>query len=288
MSDFLVYFTNNLKAAFSTPANVVFSVLDILVTVVLIYALILFLKNNNAQRLIKYLAVLLVFGAIAGSKIVDMPIAGKVFGNTLLLLVLALIILFAPNARRILWKLASPSSAENSYSTDYGCPDDELHEAIDEIVRATQYMSKKDVGALIIIAPDNIPEQILDSGTRLNAELSCPLIECLFNTKAPLHDGAVYIRGNKILAAGCFLPLTEKSDLDKELGTRHRAAIGITEQYNHLAIIVSEETGIISVARNGEITRYFDSHMLTDVLEQIYGLKAVGSVKKHAKKHWRF
>ena len=125
----------------------------------------------------------------------------------------------------------------------------------------------------IIVAPDNIPESILDSGTRLNATLSCSLIECLFNTKAPLHDGAVYIHGNKILAAGCFLPLTQQTDLDKELGTRHRAAIGLTEQYNHLAIIVSEETGIISVARNGKIMRYFDSQMLKDVLEQIYGLK---------------
>lgn len=283
MSQIWTYFSYNIKAAFSTPRGIIFSILDIIVTILLIYALIVFLKKNNAERLIKYLTILLVFGAIAGSRIVNMPVAGKVFGNTLLLLVLAVLILFAPNVKRILWKLASPKSTQTSYNTVYDCSDEELHAAIDEIVRATQYMSKKDVGALIIIAPDNIPEQILDSGTRLDAELSCPLIECLFNTKAPLHDGAVYIRGNKILAAGCFLPLTEKSDLDKELGTRHRAAIGITEQYNHLAIIVSEETGIISVARNGEIQRYFDSHMLTDVLEQIYGLKAVGSVKKHGK-----
>jgi diadenylate cyclase len=146
-------------------------------------------------------------------------------------------------------------------------------------------MSKKNTGALIIIAPENIPEQIVESGTHLDAVLSNQLIECIFNNKAPLHDGAVFIRGNKILAAGCFLPLTQNTELDKELGTRHRAAIGETEQYNnHLAIIVSEETGVISVAKAGEILRYYDSVMLTDVLEQTYGLKAGISRNKKRRK----
>jgi diadenylate cyclase len=108
----------------------------------------------------------------------------------------------------------------------------------------------------------------------------------LFSTKAPLHDGAVYIRGNKILAAGCFLPLTQQENLDKELGTRHRAAIGITEQSDHIAIIVSEETGIISVARGGEIFRYFDSQMLTDILEQAYGLKAMSKSPKNRRRRF--
>lgn len=213
-----------------------------------------------------------------------MPVTSQIFKNIVVLLFVSALVLFSTEIKRGMWKIASPKNAENSYTTQYNCSDEELHAAIDDIVRAAQNMSKKDVGALIIIAPDNIPEHILDSGTRLDADLSCQLIECLFNTKAPLHDGAVYIRGNKILAAGCFLPLTQQTDLDKELGTRHRAAIGITEQYNHLAIIVSEETGIISVARNGEIMRYFDTQMLTDVLEQIYGLKAVGKPSKHSRR----
>lgn len=258
--------------------------MDLVLTIVIVYGVAMFFKKNNASRLVKYLAVLVVLSCVILSHYVNMPVLSKILGNVILLLLIAALVLFAPEIKRMMWKIASPKATESSYTTQYDCSDEELHAAIDDIVRAAQNMSKKDVGALIIIAPDNIPEHILDSGTRLDADLSCPLIECLFNTKAPLHDGAVYIRGNKILAAGCFLPLTQQTDLDKELGTRHRAAIGITEQYNHLAIIVSEETGIISVARNGEIMRYFDTQMLTDVLEQIYGLKAVGKPNKRNKR----
>ena len=274
-------FLDNLKEAFSSPINTVYSVLDIIVTIMIVYGVSIFLKKNNASRLIKYLAIVAVLSVCFVSEFVYMPVTSKIFKNIVILLFVSALVLFSTEIKRGMWKIASPKNAENSYTTEYNCSDEELHAAIDDIVRAAQNMSKKDVGALIIIAPDNIPEHILDSGTRLDADLSCQLIECLFNTKAPLHDGAVYIRGNKILAAGCFLPLTQQTDLDKELGTRHRAAIGITEQYNHLAIIVSEETGIISVARNGEIMRYFDTQMLTDVLEQIYGLKAVGKPGKH-------
>ena len=277
-------FWNNIANSFSTPSNAIFSVLDLILTIFVVYWVAIFFKKNNASRLVKYLAILIVISCVVASRYVNMPVMSRIFGNVILLLLIAALVLFAPEIKRMMWKVASPKATESSYTTQYDCSDEELHAAIDDIVRATQNMSKKDVGALIIIAPDNIPEHILDSGTRLDADLSCPLIECLFNTKAPLHDGAVYIRGNKILAAGCFLPLTQQTDLDKELGTRHRAAIGITEQYNHLAIIVSEETGIISVARNGEIMRYFDTQMLTDVLEQIYGLKAVGKPNKRNKR----
>ena len=277
-------FLDNLKEAFSSPISSVYSVLDIIVTILIVYGVSIFLKKNNASRLIKYLAIVVILAVCFVSEFVYMPGTSQIFKNIVVLLFVSALVLFSTEIKRGMWKIASPKNAENSYTTQYNCSDEELHAAIDDIVRAAQNMSKKDVGALIIIAPDNIPEHILDSGTRLDADLSCQLIECLFNTKAPLHDGAVYIRGNKILAAGCFLPLTQQTDLDKELGTRHRAAIGITEQYNHLAIIVSEETGIISVARNGEIMRYFDTQMLTDVLEQIYGLKAVGKPSKHSRR----
>ena len=162
--------------------------------------------------------------------------------------------------------------------------DEVLHAAIGDIVHAAQNMSKKNVGALIIISTKSMPEHILDSGTNLDAELSCALLESIFNTKAPLHDGAVFVRGNRIVAAGCFLPLSQSTTIDKELGTRHRAAIGVTENYNVTAIIVSEETGVISVAQRGEIERYYDSQMLTEKLEQVYGLKATPSQEARGKK----
>jgi diadenylate cyclase len=114
-------------------------------------------------------------------------------------------------------------------------------------------MAKQDIGALIIITPSTVDAHILDSGTFLNANLSAPLLESIFNTKAPLHDGAVIVKGNKIISAGCFLPLTQDITLPKELGTRHRAAIGITEESNVMAIVVSEESGIISLARQANL-----------------------------------
>ena len=274
-------FFNNIANAFSGPGNIIFSILDIILTMAVVYAIIVFLQRNNATRLIKYLAVIVgVSIIVSSSTIINMPVMSKIASNIFLLIVLGAFIMFSQELKRALWKIVSPKNAENSYSTQYNCSDEQLREAIDGIVRAVQNMSKKDIGALIVIAPDSVPETILESGTELNAELSGQLLECLFNTKAPLHDGAVYVRGNKVLAAGCFLPLTQQTDIDKDLGTRHRAAIGITEQYKHLAIIVSEETGIISVAREGMITRYYDSQMLTEVLEQAYGLRAVGKVKK--------
>lgn len=270
---------------FSTPNAAICSCVDIFLLIALIYIIVLFFVKSNAERLIKYLAIVVVAAVIIGSDVVDLPVIGRIFSGVLLLVAVIIAIVFSPDIRRSVWKLASHKAMQSAYSAQYDCSEEELQVAVDDIVRAVQNMSKMNVGALIVVVPDNIPEDVLDSGTRLDADLSCSLIECLFNTKAPLHDGAVYIRGNKILAAGCFLPLTQKTDLDKELGTRHRAAIGITEQYNnHLVIIVSEETGIISVARGGEIMRYFDTQMLTDVLEQNYGLRATTKIDKHGKK----
>ncbi len=275
-----------LQAAFSTPKLIALSVADILITILLVYAVCVFLKKNNATRLIKYLVAIVLICFVVATDYVQMPVLTKICSNMILLIAVCALVLFAQDLRRGLWKLASPKAVETTYTTRYDCSDDELRSAIDDIVRATQNMSKKDVGALIVIAPDAVPDKILDSGTKLNSLLSCQLIECLFNTKAPLHDGAVYIRGNKILAAGCFLPLSQQENLDKELGTRHRAAIGITEQSDHIAIIVSEETGIISVARGGEIFRYFDSQMLTDILEQAYGLKAMDRPTRGRRRGW--
>ncbi|MDY3095261.1 MAG: diadenylate cyclase, partial [Eubacteriales bacterium] len=127
-------------------------------------------------------------------------------------------------------------------------------------------------GALIVIATDDIPMHIIESGTKLDAYVSCQLLESIFNTKAPLHDGAVIVKGNKILSAGCFLPLTQEAGVAKELGTRHRAALGITEESNVMAIVVSEETGIISVAKGGQLQRYMTIDKLKEKIETIYGI----------------
>lgn len=255
--------------------------LDIILTALLIYALIVFLKKNNAVRLVFFVLIFVALGTVLSSELVGLSVLGNVFRLSILIVAVVVLFLFPPEIKRGLLRLASPKETHDAYTTDYDVSDDELHAAINDIVRAAQNMSKKNVGALIVISTQNMPEHIIDSGTVLDAVLSCSLLESIFNTKAPLHDGAVFVRGNRIVAAGCFLPLSQSVSIDKELGTRHRAAIGVTENYaNVLAIIVSEETGVISIARNGELMRYFDSQMLTDILEQNYGLKAAGPTRK--------
>ena len=160
--------------------------------------------------------------------------------------------------------------------------DDELRDATAEILTACQDMAKNDVGAIIIIdTAGDIHDNILDTGTRLNATLSAPLFESIFNTKAPLHDGAVIVRGNKIIAAGCFLTLTQRN-VNKEMDTRHRAAIGITEDTDVLSIVVSEETGIISVVKHGEIKRYMTMDKLKDEIEEAYGISPTAIALREA------
>ena len=161
--------------------------------------------------------------------------------------------------------------------------DDELRETTAEILSACQDMAKQDVGAIIIIDSNNsINDTVLSSGTMLNADPSAPLLEIIVTTKAPLHDGAVIVRGNKVVAAGCFLPLTQRN-INKEMGTRHRAAIGITEDTDVLSIVVSEETGIISVVKRGELRRYMTMDKLKDEIEEAFGISPNAIARRQAK-----
>ena len=149
--------------------------------------------------------------------------------------------------------------------------EEEVKSCINAIISALQNMSKKDIGAIIVLSNNNIPSQILDSGVKLNADISSELLESVFFPKSPLHDGAVIISGTKITAAGCFLPLSQNENIPKDLGTRHRAGIGITENFDVTALIVSEETGIISlVSTGGKITRYANTEKLMQTLSRFY------------------
>ncbi|MBD5584668.1 MAG: hypothetical protein HDQ88_06265 [Clostridia bacterium] len=142
---------------------------------------------------------------------------------------------------------------------------------IEETVRAVQNMSKKDIGALIVLSNENLPEGIIESGTVVNASITSQMIEAVFYPKAPLHDGAMVIEGNKIYAAGCFLPLAQSDKLPKEMGSRHRAALGVTSVASVTAIVVSEETGIISIVKNGAIRKkYADAADLKNALSEYY------------------
>lgn len=286
MKEFFLQFGRNIRDRFvGGPALIVQSVADMVLFALLLYALFVFLKKNDATRLFKYILVCLAAAVIVTSRSEQMPLLGRTFAYVFLLVVLGVAALFPQEARRGFWKISSPREMQQAFNTQYDCSDEELDEAIGGIVRAALNMAKKNVGALIVITPEHIPPHIRESGTALDAVVSCALLESIFNTKAPLHDGAVLVRGNRIMAAGCFLPLTQSLAVDKELGTRHRAAIGVTETNAVMTVIVSEETGVISVAVRGELKRYFDAEMLTDTLQEFYGLKAIaGTSQKKVKR----
>ena len=271
-------------ARVASAGNIIVSVLDIFLLVCLVYFIIYFLRKNNAMPIMKFFVIIAFAGIVLTSALFDFPVMGSLFSYGVLLVFVAVLIMFPQELRRTMWKLASKTGSE-TFNVEYDCTEEELREGASEIVKAVLNMSKDNVGALIVITTQSVPQHILDSGTELGAKLSQPLIECLFNTGADLHDGAVFIHGDKILAAGCFLPLSQNQSLPKELGTRHRAALGVSEQYAVLTIVVSEETGVISVARDGKLDRYYDAVMLTDVIEQVYGLKATqtGGKKKRGR-----
>ena len=279
----MVDFFKNIVDGF--VANPLVSILDILMFAVLLYVVFMVLKKNNAVRLILFIIPAILLAAVLSSPVLGFPIMGRIFSFALLFALLAVIILFPAETRRWLWRLSSSAEMQSTFNAKYDVSDEELKDAVDQIVRAAQNMAKKNTGALIIVAPENLPIHILESGTGIDGKVTNTLLETVFHNKTPLHDGAVVIRGNRIVAAGCFLPLSQDKAIDKELGTRHRAAIGVTETYHVFTIIVSEETGVISTAKNGVLTRYYDSVMLTDELLQVYGLKAAAKAPSR-KRRW--
>lgn len=164
--------------------------------------------------------------------------------------------------------------------------DEEIRNSVNSIVTACQTMAKSRTGALIVIVKDKIDQYILDSGIRLDAVVSAPLLESIFNPRCPMHDGAVIIKDNKILTAGSFLPLSKSDSISKDLGTRHRAGIGVTEAEGSdiISIIISEENGIISTATNGVLRRYLTPERLYDLLYDPYKITLGSGKRKKSKK----
>ncbi len=239
-----------------------------------IKVLILLLLGGALDILINILAELIGHSAL--------EIARYITHFIVLFDIVAACVVYQNDLKNIFQKVSTSRNIELHNSND------ELRASTLEILTACQDMAKQDVGAIIIIdSSGDIHENILDTGTRLDAVLSAPLLESIFNTKAPLHDGAVIVRGNRIIAAGCFLTLTQRN-VNKEMGTRHRAAIGVTEETDVLSIVVSEETGIISVVKHGEIKRYMTMDKLNDEIEMAYGISPNVTpiiAREHKKKH---
>ncbi len=254
-------------------------IVELLLFAVIIYLVLKTLWENNARRFtVVYILLILMAGCITlFSARFDM----LAFYLFFLVLSLFFLFLFNMEIKRSIWNAGKrlPITASSVATAKMTAVAARADEYVNGIVKAVQNLSKNDIGALIVLSNGNLPKEIIESGVSLNAAISSQLIEGIFIPKAPLHDGAMIIYGDRIQAAGCFLPLSQK-DYPKDYGTRHRAGIGITEVADVSTIIVSEETGIVSVVKRGEITRYVDSEGLKRFLKEYYWKEFNAEVKK--------
>ena len=252
---------------------------EIVLLSVIIYIVLKTLWENNARRYIfVYLLLLMATGVIT---LFSTHFDGTAFYIFFLVLSLFFLFLFSTEIKRSIWNSGkrNPITASSVATAKMTAVASRADEYVNNIVKAVQNLSKNDIGALIVLSNGNLPKEIIESGVSLNARISSQLIEGIFIPKAPLHDGAMIIYGDRIQAAGCFLPLTQR-DYPKDYGTRHRAGIGITEVADVSTIIVSEETGIVSVVKRGEIARYVDSEGLKRFLKDYYWKEFNAEVKK--------
>ena len=239
-------------------------VLDILIVAFLFYKLLGFIRETRAEQLAKGLLVL-VLVALAASWL-HLYTLQWILSNLVNVGLIAIVIIFQPELRRLLENLGRNKLISNFSGIDL----EEAEEITIEIREALLSMSKSRTGALIVFERETTLTDIIETGTLIQAGISREMIGNIFYEGAPLHDGALIVRGDKLWAAGCVLPLTEDKKLSKELGTRHRAGIGITENSDALVFIVSEETGIISKAEDGKLERNLNAARIDELLQSIY------------------
>lgn len=238
------------------------NIVDILIVAYILYKLIMLIRETRAEQLIKGLFLIVVVMKI--SEILGLVTINYIIKNTLTVGLIAVIVIFQPELRKALEHLGRSKILTRKIFDS----DEEIQKVVDEIVIAAVNLSESKTGALMIIEQETGLNDYLQSGIKIDAEVSSALLENIFVVNTPLHDGAVIIRRDRIAAAACVLPLTEQQ-IKKELGTRHRAGIGITESSDSVAVVVSEETGNISLALNGKLTRNYNGERLKLVLTKI-------------------
>lgn len=239
-------------AGFEKPIDFIKATLDIGLVSYIIYKAIMLVKETRAWQLVKGIAFVIVAAKL--SEYLGLNTIAYILNNTFQGLVLTLIILFQPELRRGLEQIGR-SKFRTFFNFDEEKSKLDTTTVIESIVKSCANMSKNMTGALIVIERETKIGEIISTGVSMDSKVSMELLLNIFSQNTPLHDGAVIIRDNKIMAASCFLPLTENANLSKDLGTRHRAALGITEVSDSIAVIVSEETGKINFGLNGVLTR---------------------------------
>ncbi|WP_338833350.1 Cyclic di-AMP synthase CdaA [Moorella humiferrea] len=238
--------------------------LDISIVAFVIYKFIMLIRGTRAVQLIKGLVVLVVASVIAER--LNLTTINWLLSQLRLVIVVALPVVFQPELRRALEQLGRGKFFARPLTT-LGAED--MEKLISELVRAVQVLAKNRTGALIVIERETGLNDYIETGIRVDGVVSAELLINIFVPLTPFHDGAAIIRGDRVVAAGCFLPLSESPYLSKQLGTRHRAALGISEISDAVVLVVSEETGVISVAEGGKLTRFLEEKSLKELLQSL-------------------
>lgn len=239
-------------------------VIDVIIISFAVYKLLGFIRMSRAEQLAKGLLILIIASFISDT--FDFYTVNWILTKVLDVGIIALVVVFQPELRRGLEYLGRGKFGSKQFSMDK----ERMKETSDTLVRAVEYFAATRTGALIVIERETALSDIAETGIIMNSALSESLIENLFYKGSPLHDGAVILRDDRIYAAGCVLPLSENNNLSKDLGTRHRAGVGITEVSDAVVLIVSEETGIISMAVDGRLSRFLDLKTVDKMLLNHY------------------
>ncbi|HAF31652.1 MAG TPA: TIGR00159 family protein [Anaerovibrio sp.] len=256
-------------------------VVDILIVAVILYKVYEMLQDTRAITLLKGLIVLMIVTLLAG--FLELHVISWLLQKTVTLLFVALPIVFQPELRRALERLGQGRFLGLDQYLDV----EEANSLTNEIDKAVFNMADKKIGALLVIEKNVGINEIIDTGIKIEGLITTEFLMNVFIPNTPLHDGAAVVRGKRLVAAGCYLPLTENRSLSSELGTRHRAAIGLSEQCDAVIIIVSEETGVVSVAENGRIERYMTHDSLRQRIRPLF-VKEKSSIKfKDIIANWR-
>ena len=240
-------------------------ILDIAIVAYLVYKVLGFIRETRAQQLVR--GILLVFAVFLVSQLLHLSLLNWLLKSLITVGLIAIVVLFQPELRRGLEQLGRRGVFTNQFRN---VSKDDAIETIHNIVYACEDFSASRTGALIVIERQTMLNDIIETGVVINADISTRLLGNLFYEGSPLHDGAVIIRGTKAYAASCVLPLTVRTNIGGNLGTRHRAGVGVSEVSDAFVIIVSEESGAISVAENGQLRRFLDGKALEKLLLEIY------------------
>ncbi|HZK83787.1 MAG TPA: diadenylate cyclase CdaA [Desulfosporosinus sp.] len=262
MAEFLSQFSNfELRSA-----------IDIVVVAVVFYQFYMLIKRTRAVQLVKGVMFLLILSLLA--QYFKLITISWLLNKMWQMFVIAIPVVFQPELRKALEQLG-----RGSFFTRHPLLPgvDKLEQVVEELVRCCQVLSKNRIGALIVLERKTGVQDFVETGIKIDGVVSSEFMVNIFIPNTPLHDGAVIIRGDRVAAAGCFLPLSENPNIQKELGTRHRAALGLTEITDAVAIVVSEETGAISVGIDGALTRFMDEKMLRELLLRELQIKNISS-----------